>query len=258
MKILTFGLFVCMFYSSFLYAQEMKTYETPQHVYAAGGSFHLGSDISRPSFTGWSGAMGYQTYLTDIRNPFFLRVGIIYGQDRNVDKHLIGSGTFGFNGTLEGLGYDKFVRNYSTSIVGMQVRIAYDFLELLKNNENQRLGIYALTGPDVVYYSSKYDALDANDNPYDFSGIDFNGDDVKEEVESILDGEHETDAPEGQTLDIGFGAGLGIQYHFTKVYGIGLEHQVGLTFTDKLDGFVSSDENDSINHTRLFVFISLW
>ena len=258
MKILTFGLLVSMLCSSFLNAQEMKVYESPQHVYASGGFFHLGSDISRPAFTGWSAAMGYQTYLKDIRTPFFLRVGVIYAQDQNVDKYLISSPTYGFNETLEGLGYDNFVRNYSTTFVGMQARIAYDFVKWQGTDEKQRLGIYVLAGPDIVYYTAKYDALDANGDLYDFSNIDFNKDDTKEEVESMLDGEYETDAPEGQTLDIGFGAGLGIQYHFNKVFGIGLEHQVGLTFTDKLDGFVSSDGNDSINHTRFFVFTSLW
>lgn len=265
-------LFICvsMFMSLSLSAQtieldgkatqepEMKVYATPKHLYLTGGSMHLGSDISGPQFSGWSAGLGYQAYFSDLQNPLFIRLGLMYGVDQGIDASVISDESYGLNQKLQDLGYEEFVRNYYASIVGLQTNVGYDVVNILTDGGAQRLGIYALAGPDIFYYTTKYDALDADGSIYDFSAINFDVDDADEQVADLLDGKYETEAPETGRLGVGFNLGIGLRYHFNAGFGLGVEHRAGFTFTDKLDGFVSDDQNDSMNHTRAFIYISLW
>lgn len=236
----------------------MIGYPSPKHFYLTGGAMHIGTDISAPEFGGWSAGIGYQYYLSDLQNPFFLRLGLMYGTNQDVDDKLVSEEAFGLNEVFQRLGYTGFIRNYFTTMVGMQGSIGYDFVNILTEGGAQRLGIYALAGPDVFYYTTKYDALDANNLRYDFSSIDLEADNAEEQVRELLDGSYETEAPETGKLGVGFNIGLGLRYHFSEGFGLGVEHQLGFSFSDNIDGYDTQDENDSIHHTRAFIYISLW
>lgn len=235
----------------------LSDYPSPKHLYIAGGFMHLGTDVKGPRFTGWGVGAGYQNYLTDLRSPFFIRLGLFYGVDQDIDANAISDEFYGMNEKLEEMGYSEFVRNYTTNIIGLQANIGYDFWNIMTEDRAQRFGMYVLAGPDVIYYTAKYDALDANGAIYDFSGIDFDADNAAEQVAEIMDGNYETKAPNSSRFGLGLNLGIGFRYHFTPSFGLGLEHMSGITFADDLDGFESNDQNDSINHTRLFVYIGL-
>lgn len=234
--------------------EEEVTVVNPDQFYAGGGSFFLGSDVSGTSFTGWEGVLGYQTHLS---NPVFLRLGLIYANDKDIDDVITNSKENGVNQTLQDLGYAGFVRNYSTTQIGLQAKIGWEFVNVINEEGRKTFSIYAIGGPDIFYYSAKYDALNENDQIYDFSTINFDGDDPQDQVEELLDGEYETDGHEAQRLGISLNLGLGFELMLSETVGLGLEHQTGLTFNDKLDGYESEDTGDSVNHTRLLLYFTL-
>lgn len=225
----------------------------PNSWYINGGVMHFGSDVTGVRLSGWSAGLGYQFYLS---NPVFMRFGLFYGVDSDVDNKAISSKTYGMNDVLEGLGYNSFVRNYSTSTFGLQAKMGWDFINTYAGDGKKKFSIYAIGGIELLYYTARYDALDENGNRYDFSVIDFEADDTEDQLDGLLDGEYETDAPDAGQLGIGLNLGLGFRYQVSDGFGFGLEHQTGITFTDKLDGFVSADNDDSVNHSRLFLYFS--
>lgn len=225
----------------------------PNAWYLTGGVLHFGSDLSGVRVSGWSGGLGYQSTLSD---QTFLRLGLLYGVDSDVDNIYINSPTSGLNDVLQGLGYESFVRNYSTSVFGLQAKLGWDFINTYTADGRKKFSVYAIGGVDLLYYTASYDALNENGKIYDFSGINFEADDVEEQVKELLDGEYETKAPDAGQIGIGLNLGLGFRFQASESFGFGLEHQSGLTFTDKLDGFVSDEQDDSVNHSRLFLFFS--
>lgn len=225
----------------------------PNAWYLTGGAMFFGSDVAGVKLSGWSIGLGHQSSLSD---NTFLRLGLLYGVDTDVDDTYISNKDKGLNDVLQGMGYESFVRNYSTSVIGFQAKLGWDFINTYAANGKKKFSVYALGGVDLLYYTVKYDARDENGSLYDFSAINFEADDVEEQVEDLLDGEYETEAPDAGQIGIGLNLGLGLRYQASDGFGLGLEHQTGLTFTDKLDGYVSSDQNDSVNHTRLFLYFS--
>lgn len=176
--------------------------------------------------------------------------------------------TGGRNIVLEGLGYapnSEFFYNYKTSYQDLTVQGIINLNNALFHKKQNKFSFFAGFGVGLDMYKTKYDALDANGNIYNFSAIPRYGDpghsvgykgrkEVRDALRNLLDGTYETEAEKynsynvelaGQTLRPIVSILAGVEFRLSPRVSLTLEHQGALTINDDLmDGKQWSEQGD--------------
>ncbi len=192
--------------------------------------------------------------------------------------------------TSDSLNMNKmFFYNYRTYMHEAHFAVVANFGNVRFHRERNFLNFYVLGGVSAMMFTTYMDALDANDNVYDFSHVhslyfypnggypvDERVDKRKEalkRLKGILDGKYESHA-ENENNALGYknwqllpGAtiGGGLQFHLSKWVTLGLEERVIFTGSDLLDGYRwSQDEhngftgnNDLVSYSSINILINL-
>lgn len=169
------------------------------------------------------------------------------------------NGGFFFNRGLNG--YNNADANYLTAsypyvFYNYKMRFWESNLQMVFNigninfyNKMPKVGLYAFTGVGGMLYRTQIDALDADGNIYDYSGIvasqnPDNRKDVRNSLQNLLDGEYETDAEFHEhkakigdnTLLPNASFGLGLALRVSRRVDLTLEHRATWSGEDLLDG----------------------
>lgn len=221
-----------------------------------GGVMYMSSDL----ISAWPGGFGAGLHVRKaLGYSISLRADFMYAQAQGVENRAWGS-SVSTNPVLSawyGESGNSFVRNYKTEFYSGNLQIIANMGNILFHNSNPKWNIYGLAGVGALYFDAKYDALDGNGNPYDFSGIDFSDDDARDQVKDILDGDFETDAHvstanltfnEDNTLMMDIQAGIGITRKLSDRVNISLEHLFTFAFTDYMDGYTFRTNTDRSNN----------
>lgn len=179
-----------------------------------------------------------------------------------------------------------FFYNYRTHVHDLSLQAIANLGNINFHRERNIVNIYVLAGIDAYIFQTKYDALDADGNVYDFSKAyaiytnqyNNNGSvnylpsnkkrDIYKALSQILDGKYETYAEQDQNVPgfkhwqfvPSFSIGAGIAFHVTRFLTIGLEQRV--IWSQKsglLDGYrwqqdehaALTSHNDNISYTSV-------
>lgn len=221
------------------------------------GLNYMSSDVR----SSYPGGFGVGVHLRKaVSYTFSLRGEFTYGQMRGLENRAYNAATTNANSVLRSLGYGNegggFVRNYQTSYYALNGQLIINAGNILFHNPTPKWNIYGLVGLGVYGFNTKYDALDANGQIYDFSNIDYQADDAKDQIEALLDGEFETDAlrPDGflsifgNDLNLSAQLGFGVSRKLSNRVNLSLEHSYSLNFYDYVDGYVQRTAQDRSNY----------
>lgn len=211
--------------------------------------------------------------------------GQAYGQD-------FIQGSYAFNKTLNGAFSNSTNTNYSTGadytgnvwVPNYKTQVGHGSLDLMVNINNlnfhtasAKFLVYGFVGVGAMIFNTKYDALDASGNPYDYAAIlsAFGSQNTSEKaridaIHAVLDGTYETQAEvaapaaraEGEvraswirnpTLSVG----LGFTYRVGTRMEIGLEHRATHYFDDLADGQRWELNGTYTSHYDLFQYTNL-
>lgn len=145
--------------------------------------------------------------------------------------------------------------NYKTKIQTLSIQGLATLNNIRFHRAKSNIAIYALGGFGVMTYSTGYNLLDANGNPYNYNNIvtQFgaggftysNRKAVKSALKDMMDGTFETPAQRDPSQPTIFGGtpvrpvlelGGGIEIKLTDKFNIAIEDKVSITKTDLLDG----------------------
>ncbi len=221
-------------------------------------------------------------------HAFSLRFQAGYGVTRGLSyKRAIGYSKTDFNNPWKSLYEPENGGNFPLVFYNFRMRYLDAGIQGLFNinnvnfyREQSNWSIYLGAGVGLMGYHTSLDALDANGNPYDFTVISgLNNDPSNPAVEgrretldalkSLLDGEYETRA-ESHSDEEGLSLGndtltinpmvslaFGIRYRLGRRVELEIEHRVGITNDDLLDGQrwqetgTLTRDFDIYNHTTL-------
>ena len=229
------------------------------------GSFFVSGDV-KPQF-GWGSSLFARKslgYVSSIRAEYFF--GQASGQNFTPS---VGAGhpnaapfrQIDHTGTVTAGLYNEdspFYDNYFIpQFHALAIQGVFNLNNLRFHRQDNRWSFNAIAGLGASLYQTRYNALDANGQAYDFrfvaNGLDPNirGDRrvIRDNVRSILDDRHESLAEQDRrnAFIVGKGdkarmlrpylsLGLGLEYLVTPRLSIGLEHQVFIQADDFIDG----------------------
>ena len=145
--------------------------------------------------------------------------------------------------------------NYRTTIQELSIQGIATLNNIQFHRAKSNLAIYVLGGFGVMTYSTLYNALDANNQPYDYQQIvnqfGLNGftysnrKAIKSALKNMMDGTFETLGQRDPSQPTIFGGtpfrpvlvlGGGIEFKLSDKFNIALEDKVSITKTDLIDG----------------------
>ncbi|MBS1599606.1 MAG: OmpA family protein [Bacteroidetes bacterium] len=145
--------------------------------------------------------------------------------------------------------------NYRTTIQELSLQGVITLNNIRFHKAKTGVAFYALGGIGLATYSTLYNALDANGNPYDYQAIvnQFGGNgftyknrkDIKKALKNMMDGSFETLAERDGSQPTIFGGvpfkpvlvlGAGIQFKLNNKFNLALEDKVSITKSDLIDG----------------------
>ncbi len=145
--------------------------------------------------------------------------------------------------------------NYKTTIQELSFQAIATLNNISFHRAKSNLAIYVLGGFGVMTYSTFYNALDANNQPYDYQqivnqygagGFTYgNRKAIKSSLKSMMDGTFETIAQRDPSQPTAFGGtpirpvivmGAGIEFKLSDKFNIALEDKVSITKSDLIDG----------------------
>lgn len=186
---------------------------------------------------------------------FSLRAQFVAGQARGLNYRQ--SKGYQYNPALNGTNNaaalyqpgDSLFYNYQNKFMDLSIQGVFTFNNVNFYKKKIKWNWYAFAGIGGVLYQTKVDALDANGNAYDYSGITRPADrsEIKttlNQLSDFLDGEYETEAElpsfssslgERTLIPAGM-VGGGLAYRLNRRIDVALEHRVTFTNNDVLDG----------------------
>jgi outer membrane protein OmpA-like peptidoglycan-associated protein len=139
--------------------------------------------------------------------------------------------------------------NYKTNIQDLGLHGIVTLNNIRFHKAKTGINFYAFGGIAGVTYAAKYDALNSNGQPYDFTGVPQSTySDKKSAIkylkDNVLDGKYETQAERDplqpklgdRPFKVAFEAGGGVQFKINNRFNVALEDKVTLPKTDLLDG----------------------
>ena len=159
-------------------------------------------------------------------------------------------------------------QNYQTKVNEATLQLVGAINNIRFHKGKNMMSVYGLAGVGIFHYVPKVDALDANGNPHDFSGVRQDaqwGDgrkDVNDQIKNILDGDYESDALQenvkgNKKLNPVLTMGLGVQFRLSDRVTLQFEDKVSLTGKDLLDGSQLTTTGELTPDKDLFNYASL-
>ncbi|MEM6805318.1 MAG: hypothetical protein AAF696_28230 [Bacteroidota bacterium] len=208
----------------------------------------LDADIESSAY-GKQGGLFFEKNLSRIID---LRIEARIGQNRGQNlfassNHLLSRG---LNGQLNpGLSYDsasQYFHNYQHSYASLGVHVKLNINRIFTVLGAEKWDIYLLGGLGAYGYESRINALNDQDQLYDFNiPTSLQGDALEERLNSLFDDTYESLADRDLvnsnfigpfTLTSYFLTGAGFRIHLTESLGIGLEGNYLFFGDDLLDG----------------------
>jgi outer membrane protein OmpA-like peptidoglycan-associated protein len=145
--------------------------------------------------------------------------------------------------------YPYVFYNYKMRFWESNLQMVFNIGNINFYNRMPKLGMYGFAGLGGMLYRTTIDALDADGNTYDYSGIlasqnPANRKDVRNSLQNLLDGEYETEAEYHEhktkignnTLLPSASFGLGLALRVSRRVDLSLEHRATWSGEDLLDG----------------------
>ncbi|HEV8508227.1 MAG TPA: OmpA family protein [Chitinophagaceae bacterium] len=139
--------------------------------------------------------------------------------------------------------------NYKTNIQDLGLHGVVTLNNIRFHKSKTGVNFYAFGGIAGVTYAAKYNALNSNGQPYDFSGVPAatysnKKDAIKYLKDNVLDDSYETQAERDplqpklgdRPFKVAFEFGGGVQFKINNRFNIALEDKITLPKTDLLDG----------------------
>src|SRR5450432_485711 len=145
--------------------------------------------------------------------------------------------------------------NYRTTIQDLSLQGVVTLNNIRFHKAKSNIAVYVLGGLGFMNYSTLYNALDANGNPYNYqlivnqfgaNGFTYsNRKAIKSALKNMMDGSFETLAQRDPSQPTIFGGtplrpvlelGGGIEIKLTEKFNIAIEDKVSITKTDLIDG----------------------
>ena len=159
--------------------------------------------------------------------------------------------------------------NYKSTIQELSIQGIATLNNIRFHRAKSNMAIYVLGGFGFMTYSTFYNALDANNQPYDYQqivnqygagGFTYgNRKNIKNSLKNMMDGTFETLAQRDPSQPTAFGGtpirpvlvvGGGIEFKLSDKFNIALEDKLSITKTDLIDG-QQWQETGSINDRAL-------
>ena len=227
------------------------------------GGFWQGSDI-RPAAGAGSGLTFDYHFIRNHTSVFGIGVraqylkatslGLGITRDYNIQNNPSLNGVSGNPDYASlGGGKDYVFQNYSTDVSDISGNV---IISLNRLRAVSRINLYVFGGIGGTGYIASMNQRDASGNLYDYDLISSNGTNIKNELKDLRDDTYETYGEGGATRSWAFtptvGAGFGIQ--LSSRVQLAIEHKVGFTGTDLLDGnkYGTSNSRNDIYHYASF------
>lgn len=201
-----------------------------------------------------------------------------YGLDGNTSRYDAGNDFSPWNIYNNNPGAGKYVLNYKNATHMLALEMIASLNNMSHYRGNPKWDWYVLIGPSAWSADVDVDAVNDNNQPYNFSSIVFdgtNGKDNRNKARNILDGKYESNASyasnnrtnsfsrigDNQLIGVGLNYGMGLAFKINDRFNIGLEQKFTSSFSDFLDGISSASVNNtgvandawSATHLRLNV-----
>ncbi len=213
-----------------------------------GGLFNIFGDVPSNALNFGGGlhvrkALGY---------VFSLRTEFMYGSGKGLNWK---QRTAGFNTAAREAGYGLaanpvFYDNYKTTMKDLNLQAIFSLNNIRFHKAQSKWNAYGFLGGGLSWWKTKVNALNGNNNPYDFTGVSNPNDysdrkKTKDQLKSILDDSYESDGEtDGEarsvfgsnTLKPNFNLGVGFAYRLSKRLNLAIEEKFTVTKSDLLDG----------------------
>jgi outer membrane protein OmpA-like peptidoglycan-associated protein len=144
---------------------------------------------------------------------------------------------------------DLVYYNYKSKVQDLTLQGIFTLNNIRFHKSKTGLNAYAIVGFGGMIYDTKINALDGNNNPYNFSSISGNvyknRKETRKALKSLMDKTYETPAENhgvrraklfGQTFRFTGTVGAGIAYKINNRFNIALEDRIGFAKDDLMDG----------------------
>ncbi|MBL7742082.1 MAG: OmpA family protein [Chitinophagaceae bacterium] len=186
---------------------------------------------------------------------FSLRLEYLYGIGKGL--HWRWNQNYGKNTPWVNAGYsaapaanpDPVFYNYKTKVQDLSLQGIITMSNIRFHKAKTGFNLYGIIGFGGTIFDTKVNALDANDQPYNFASIpqaDYKDrKDVKKDLKDLLDDSYESDAENegprrpklfGQTFKPSGTVGAGIAFKLSNKLNLAIEDRITLIKTDLLDG----------------------
>jgi len=267
-------------------AGKSKYPPKPKHMWELGvgvGHYFISGDVD-PRFPGY----GFSLHLRRaLHYAFSFRLEAFYGIGYGLEPQPYSSSLDNEQEVFKGYGTNSggnaWYPAYRTQYFHGSIQGIVNIGNILFHKDRNVWNWYAFVGLGLDHNITKLDLRDRNGNVYTnlSNRVNFNVDDfntrkgrsrIKDELAAIYDGEYETEAYKKKGIfrfgddfnaHILFQGGVGVSRKINRRINIALEHQIGLTDNDYLDGITwrsnvdQTNENDVQHYTNLRLAINL-
>lgn len=258
----------------------------PKHMWEIGlgaGHYFISGDVD-PKYPGY----GFTLHLRRaLHYAFSIRMEAFYGVAYGLEPQPYTSALDNEQEVFKGYGTNSagnaWFPSYKTQYFHGTIQGIVNIGNILFHKDRNVWNWYAFIGLGLDHNITKLDLRDRSGNVYTnlSNRVNFNVDDfntrkgrarIKDELNSIYDGEYETEAYKKKgifrfgddfNVHILFQGGVGVSRKINRRINIALEHQIGLTDNDYLDGIIwrsnldQTNENDVQHYTNLRLAINL-
>jgi outer membrane protein OmpA-like peptidoglycan-associated protein len=286
----------CLLFSSAFSQAQIRSYEDssviptkrmPQHTEFLNGTYNFPAKPRNQWEIGIKG--GLSTISGDVRSRipsggFGIHVrkafGYVFSMRLEYDwlnargLNFAGSGGWKRNPVLsqvysrpasQGGGYieDVIFYNYKTNIQDLGLHGVVTLNNIRFHKSKTGLNFYAFGGIAAVTYFAKYDALNADGQPYNFSGIASatysDRKDALDDLKDLLDKKYETAAEQDplqpklgdRPFKVAFEVGAGIEFKLNNRFNIAIEDKFTAPKTDLLDGQQWQENYSAVNPSQI-------
>jgi outer membrane protein OmpA-like peptidoglycan-associated protein len=221
---------------------------------------------------------GYSTLIADVNTKYGWGAGLTL---QKAIGHVVAIRLQGLFSQVTGqdwqaAGLSKDFRNYKMNLADLQVQGLFYLNNVNFYKRQPKCLVYALVGAGVSAFKTKQDLLDANGNPYNYSGIveaDKAWDQfrVYKDLKALQDGKYETTVDPGKyetsfkgwriSPSIAFGAGLA--FKLSRRVDLNFEERISWHNSDYMDGTnlnrnnTASSMQDFLTYSSVAVNIKL-
>ncbi len=258
-----------------------------------GGAFAVSGDIPAIWPTPGFGvhvrkALGY-VFSLRLEYMYGIGKGLHYRQTENYGNNPVLSSIYNaplrdnsgnIVGSLGPGAFDPVYLNYKTKVQDLSLQGVVTLNNIRFHKSKTGLNFYAFAGIGGTIYDTKINALDENDNPYNFASIPQGAyedrKDTRNSIKDMLDDSYETDAENhgdrrpklfGDTFKPSGSFGAGIAFKLSNRLNLALEHRFTVIKDDLLDGYqwqetawgdaALSSDFDAYNYTTIGLNINL-